>query len=761
MPIKPELTRCNKLLDCGLSLITIGDNKIPNFSWKSRQTDPYSKELFELDYNYSGGKFRKDKTELPSTTGIGIVTGYNNLEVIDIDLKVLNSLKEQQDFWHELLGMCRDNIDDFDNKFVIYKTINNGYHILYRCQTIEGNLKIAKLKGLKEAIIETRGVGGYVFIYDNQISKRSYNDIQEVSILDRECLIDICKTYNYTGDQPIFEHKILPKEQEDKISVWQDYNDKTSIFDLLGLDFAIVQNLSDKYTIKRDGAKSPHSGYVYKNSNCMYLFSTGTIYPHEKLLSAFSVYTYKYHNGDFKESAKELYKKGFGSRMVKEAPTPIKQIKINQDDLTFPIDIFPVGIQNYILECKDTLGSSLDYMGCAMLWSVSMIIGNSIKIKIKNGWVDPCVLWISIVGKAGIGKTPSIQNIIHPLVEVNKREIKRYMKENEKYLHFLSLDKKEREKSEEIKQPKKSQFIVNDITLEALVNLHEDNKNGVGVFKDELAGWIKDMNKYRSSGSDLEQWLSSWSGASINMNRKTAKSSFVDKPFMPVIGGIQPNIFNSFYTEENKDNGFIDRFLLCFPEMEVNYYNSNEIPQETIDWYSNFMIAFFEEVKLKITRFDEYDDIKPFIATFSKEANVEWIRIFNHITDSQNSDEENEYMKSMLPKQKSYIPRFALIINCLHFFDLNEFSKANSITKESILKAERLSNYFIAMAKKVKIKSIEVSDVKNTIRQSGSTDKFKQFEAIYLANPEVSKTEVADILGVSRKTVYEFLKRIK
>ncbi|WP_212634852.1 hypothetical protein, partial [Salmonella enterica] len=76
---------------------------------------------------------------------VGIVTGFNGLEVIDIDLKVLPSLKEQQDFWNEYISFLSDNIDDFDNKFCIYKTVNNGYHILYRCSKIEGNKKLAKL----------------------------------------------------------------------------------------------------------------------------------------------------------------------------------------------------------------------------------------------------------------------------------------------------------------------------------------------------------------------------------------------------------------------------------------------------------------------------------------------------------------------------------------------------------------------------------------------------------------------------------------
>ena len=50
----------------------------------------------------------------------------------------------------------------------------------------------------------------------------------------------------------------------------------------------------------------------------MYLFSTATQYPAEELITPFKAYTFKYHNGDYKEATKELYKLGFGTRFQKE-----------------------------------------------------------------------------------------------------------------------------------------------------------------------------------------------------------------------------------------------------------------------------------------------------------------------------------------------------------------------------------------------------------------------------------------------------------
>ncbi len=752
------IDRARQLLDFNLSLITIGDMKLPNFAWKPQQSKALSKDEFEKNYNYKGGIFKKDKTEIPKTCGVGIVTGFDNLEVIDVDLKVLPSLKDQQDFWNEYISFLKDNIDMFEDKFVIYKTINNGYHLLYKCKTIQGNTKIAKLKGQKEAIIETRGIGGYVFVYENQISKLSYTEIREISELDREVLLEISKTYNYVEDT--IKPDVEQKEYKGlELKPWDDYNNKTTIFDIINSDFEIVRNLSDKYIIKRFNAQSAHSGYVYKNSGCMYLFTTATCYPNEKLISPFAAYCHKNFNGDFKAASSDIYTKGFGSRIVKE-PKEIKEKPIiDSKDLVFPIDIFPNTIQNYILECHKTLNSSIDYMGCSFMWMSSVIIGNSMQIQVKNGWRETTNLWISVVGKAGLGKTPSISNIINPLMKANNNEVKQYIKLNDKYLHYKSLDKEEQKLTEEIKKPFKTQFIVNDITLEALVDLHEESDNSVGVFKDELAGWFKDMNKYRA-GSDLEFWLSSWSGKSVSLNRKTSKSAFVEKPLIPVLGGIQPSILNIFYTEENKDNGFIDRMLLSFPDLEIEVYNDNEMSDEILEWYHACIINFYDSVKKQLIVRDIDHEIQPKVAHYSDEAKKEWIRIFNEITNTQNSNDENEYMKSMLPKQKSYIPRFALIINTIDCF-FNDKTNLELISKDAILKAEKLSKYFIAMAKKIKIDSTEKNEIKSVLKINDTKTNFEKFKILYENDKELNRKEVGELLGVSRNTIQTYIKKLE
>jgi len=765
-----ELPKALKFLE-HFSIITVAENKIPNFPWKEQQNNKLAPAVFAKNYTYTGGIIKKDGTEIPATDNFGIVTGFDFLECIDIDLKVFSTAKEQKEFWAEYLKNLQDNILDFDDKFCIYKTKNAGYHIIYKSKRVEGNLKLAKLKGHKEAIIETRGVGGYIFAYpDNKVSKKSYFEVDFISDDDREIIMSFSKMYNHIDEIPI---DIPIKDKKDNlqfeagdISPWKDYNEKVSIWDIISDEFSIISNNKKHIVIKRHGATSPHSGYVFKDSGCMYLFSTGTSYPHEKLITPFTAYTIKFHNGNFSESASELYKQGYGSRIKKTTQEQtktlpandelIQEYQYNKDDLKFPIDIFPKPIQSYILECNSKLDSNIDYMGCSLLWLISVSIGNAIEIEVKKGWNENATVWLSLVGKAGIGKTPSINNIIFPLQKINSREIKHYYKELEKFEFYDALSKKEKEEYPEVFKPVKKQFIANDITLEALVDLHQESDNAVGVFKDELAGWLKDMNKYRA-GSDLEFWLSCWSGKSVSLNRLTRKGSFVEKPFIPVLGGIQPNILNSFYTEENKDNGFMDRMLLSFPDSKIELYNETELEYELLEWYKDNMICFFDTVKSAVKR-DKDNIIESLTAKFDEEAKKEWMRIFNEISNFQNDENENEYLKSMYPKQKSYIPRFCLLI---HVFDefFSTGGNALLITKESILKAEKLSKYFIATAKKVKVNSVEVLNIKTTAKAGKNT--FEKLKLIYEENQNFNRSQTAELLGVSRQQIINLLKKIE
>lgn len=738
--MRVPLGRAINLVKSGLSIIPIGQNKVPLIPWKKYQTELIEKELLE-------SSSQKDQFQ-----GYGICTGHNGLECFDIDLKVFDSLIEQKSFWDEYYQMLKDHIDDFERKFVIYKTINSGYHIIYRCRTVEGNKKIATLKGHTAAVIETRGTGGYIFIYDNQISKLGYDEVQEISEDDRAILFGISKYFDYKEET----EKIEVKESSEGLTPWDDFNNRNTVFDVFESDFTIVRQLKDKIVIKRQGATSPHSGYVFRESGLMYLFSTGTIYPVETALSPFSIYAHKYHHGNHTKAAGELYQKGYGER--KKVKAKFEKPEIEENRLEFPIEVFPENIQTYLIESHKSLNHSIDYMGSSLLWVIALIIGNSCKIEVKTGWIESLNIWIALVGRPGIGKTPSINHIVYPLKKKNGFEIKSYQKEYKKFQEYNKLSAEEKKYAENVDEPIRKQFIVNDVTTEALVQLHEENPNAVGVFKDELNGWMKDMNKYRA-GSDLEFWLSCFSNQQTSLTRKSAKSNFIDSPCIPVLGGIQPGIFGQIATDENKDNGFLDRLLLSFPDMQAPYYNRKNLDPSLILWYEGYISGFYDNVKKVVIRYNNQMEIDSWICTWDEEADREWERIYNSIVDMINSDNENEFVKSMLSKQISYIPRFALLLNCLYSYDCEDDSKIiNLVTKDAVLGAEKLSKYFIAMAKKIKHDTLETRSLRQVLSELEGMPIDEKIRQIFKVFPDANKTEVAELLDTSRMKIYRTLK---
>jgi len=236
----------------------------------------------------------------------------------------------------------------------------------------------------------------------------------------------------------------------------------------------------------------------------------------------------------------------------------------------------------------------------------------------------------------------------------------------------------------------------------------------------------------------------------------TRAGSFVDKPFIPVLGGIQPTIFNNLATEETKENGFMDRLLLAYPDAKADYYVDEEMNYDAIRWYSEVITKFFYSVKNSSVRND--GEIEPRTLKMSALGKKEWVRIFNEITDSQNNDEENQYLKSMYPKQKSYVPRFALLINVFKSF-FKDWQDLDVVDADSMLKAEKLSKYFVNNAKKVKIDSSETKDLKSAMKSADSS--LEKVKVLYKSNPDFNRTKAAELIGISRRQVINIVKQLE
>jgi len=446
----------------------------------------------------------------------------------------------------------------------------------------------------------------------------------------------------------------------------------------------------------------------------------------------------------------EFEKFGIGVNEIKnEAKQLIKQGNEVKDKQTnrFPVEVFPLPVQQIIAATNENLNFPIDFIGASMLYAVSVAVGNTHRVEVKKGWLESSVLYLAIVARAGTNKSHPLSFALQPIVEQDKRTYRQYEQQRQEYEKAVSLSKKEREQQaiDEPIKPVWQKFLLSDFTPEALAEVHKFNKRGVGVYVDELAGWFKNFNRY-NKGSEMEFWLSVWSGKPINIDRKTGEPVFIPLPFISVCGTIQNGILNELAKESRTQNGFIDRILFVIPDnIQKPYWSETDLnPVVSENWQS----IVSNLLSLSITN-DETLNPSPEILKFTPEAKkilFEWQKV----NTDQSNDAENEAVSGIYSKLEMYAVRLALILEMMRFA-CNESDK-QAVSVEAIQGALKLVEYFKNSA--VKVNSI--------ISNASPLDKHpSDKQALYNALPDTFTTEtglqIAEGLKVAERTFKRFL----
>lgn len=250
-----------------------------------------------------------------NTSGLGLVCGYNNLEVLDIDAKHFTGNE-----FEEFIELLEVNDGNLLSKMVIQSTPSGGFHFLYRCEFIEGNQKLAKNES-KEVTFETRGIGGQVAAWPTPgySLETKASAIQTISKEERELLFSCARAMDKS---PKVEITYAPRSTEidripsDELTPWADYNSRNDCLVILqAFGWSIVREDNKFIYVKRPGVSdSKDSGKVFKDSGKLWVWSTSTELEAEVIYNPFSLYVALEHNGDVKRAANTLYEEGYGSR---------------------------------------------------------------------------------------------------------------------------------------------------------------------------------------------------------------------------------------------------------------------------------------------------------------------------------------------------------------------------------------------------------------------------------------------------------------
>jgi hypothetical protein len=131
--------------------------------------------------------------------------------------------------------------------------------------------------------------------------------------------------------------------------------------------------------------------------------------------------------------------------------------KVNQ----FPVEVFPLAIQQIIIATNENLNFPIDFIGASMLYAASVSIGNTFRAEVKKGFQESAVLYLALVARAGTNKSHPLSFALQPIIEHDKRTYQEYQLERQAYEKTLSQSKKDREQQgkDEPKKPIWEKFI--------------------------------------------------------------------------------------------------------------------------------------------------------------------------------------------------------------------------------------------------------------------------------------------------------------
>jgi hypothetical protein len=233
----------------------------------------------------------------------------------------------------------------------------------------------------------------------------------------------------------------------------------------------------------------------------------------------------------------------------------------NQPAPRLPLDILSSRLQKIVRDSAINAGAPEDFVFASLITSASMCMGNSVRVKIKEGFEQPAIIWAQIIGGPSTNKSPAMRIPLKCLTAIQDRmmvpfreAIKKWEQEKKLADQFLK-DWETKQKamiasgqevsaeppSNAIAPPKPAEpiLVMNDASIEAFYRRQAITPRGFGVSRDELAAFMADMERYGNS-SNRAAWLESYEGSSHTIERVKDEGKIIHIPHCWFPRGSEP-----------------------------------------------------------------------------------------------------------------------------------------------------------------------------------------------------------------------------
>jgi len=345
--------------------------------------------------------------------------------------------------------------------------------------------------------------------------------------------------------------------------------------------------------------------------------------------------------------------------------------------------------------------SPVEFAVVPLLTAIGGCMGNAVHVQPKQNdgrWKVIPNLFGCVVGKPGATKTPVAQSVLAPLHKIAAELANDYQQRLCEYEAQHDDHKKA--------EPIETRILTGFSSTEKLIELAQQNPDGLICISDELSGWLASMSK---NGHEIERsfWLTGWDGNSaFDYDTKKSGHQHIDHLTLSVIGGIQPaklrSILQAVIDDPSQNDGLMERLqLFAWPDPITDWEYVDTQPDERL-------AAKVEQLFRNIlTLRDSLDS--PRVLRFDAEAQevfVAWLTRLEH----RNRRDESAKLTGHFSKYRSLFPSLAAI------FQIIEDTTSLTITALNARRAEVMCRWLAEHALRI-FQSVWASEGAQTLAE--------------------------------------------
>ena len=359
-----------------------------------------------------------------------------------------------------------------------------------------------------------------------------------------------------------------------------------------------------------------------------------------------------------------------------------------------PLDAFPDRIQEIILNLTRYENFNVEYTASIIL-SAATAIGSSCHIRIKGEWKTYPSLYMMLVGRPGLGKTPPLGFIYKPINEYDDRLHEKYNEEYDEHERAMSVGKHESDGKEQLlKKPNFVTTVIYDSTPEAMMNIHQHNRRGITLVIDEILALFNSVKRYNNKNNLIEDLLTAYSGQSLKAVRKSeSRPAFIKTPCINIIGSIQTNLLTEIFKANFVANGLIDRFLFVYPkDRKISAWRRNDGNGSRPDTLSKWREILGKVLNIPCIVEEKNNAVSPLVINMDNEAEEYFYNWYNGIIEEVNAVEDDNDVESRKMKLNGNAARLALIFQIMKWAAGE--GEMRSIELDAVKAAVRMIEYY-------------------------------------------------------------------